>query len=137
MLCTGSPPFRTKERFSPVGFAKRFVSGLERPCAAEHSVPAETPTTRGGPHSGLVAHKRRPSGFGVSGLHMYSLGMETWREIERLCERGVRFSITIGANGYVVKVGNYARQATPSAETSSLDEAVLWLRGQVARGIVD
>jgi hypothetical protein len=63
--------------------------------------------------------------------------MDTWKEIDRLCDSGVRFSITIGPNGYVVKVGNYARQSTPSAEASSLDEAVRWLRAHVAQRLAN
>jgi hypothetical protein len=56
----------------------------------------------------------------------------TQDEIDRLYQSGMRFSIGIGPRGFVVKIGNYATEITPAAETATLDEALLWLRAHAA-----
>jgi len=54
------------------------------------------------------------------------------RELECLLEAGVPFSITIGKNGrFVVKLGQYLREASATAEVATMDDAVNWLRARV------
>lgn len=62
--------------------------------------------------------------------------VDTARELERLLETGVPFSITIGKSGrFVVKLGPYIRDASVTTEAVTMEEAVNWLRAHVELGI--
>ena len=55
------------------------------------------------------------------------------RELERLVETGVPFSITIGKSGrFVVKLGHYIREASTTIEVATMEDAVNWLRTYIA-----
>ena len=59
--------------------------------------------------------------------------MDTARELERLLESGVPFSITIGTHGgFVVKLGHYLRESPRTIEAATMEDAVNWLRTHVA-----
>ena len=59
--------------------------------------------------------------------------MDTTRELERLLEAGVPFSITIGTRGgFVVKLGRYLREASRTTEAATMEDAVNWLRANVS-----
>jgi hypothetical protein len=63
----------------------------------------------------------------------YSLSMDTARELDLLYESGARFSISIGERGgFLVKLGNYARERSPRTEATSFEEAVSWVREHAA-----
>ena len=61
--------------------------------------------------------------MGVAGIHA---------EIDRLERDGVRFSIAVGNNGFIARVGDYLKGPTPSREVLTVDEAVRWV-AMVAR----
>ena len=63
----------------------------------------------------------------------YSLSMDASRQLDLLYESGARFSISIGEHGgFLVKLGNYARDTSPRTEATSFEEAVSWVREHVA-----
>ncbi len=49
-------------------------------------------------------------------------------EIDRLLREGVRFNVTTGPYGFVVRLGNYSHDAAPAKETRTLEEALCWVR---------
>ncbi len=69
--------------------------------------------------------------FGERTSVVYS-GMTMAEEIDRLLQEGVRFNVTTGTYGFLVRLGNYAHEATPATETRTLEEALCWLRAHVA-----
>jgi hypothetical protein len=58
--------------------------------------------------------------------------MNTADEIDRLLQEGVRFNVTTGPYGFVVRLGSYPDEVTPATETRTLEEALFWLRAQAA-----
>jgi hypothetical protein len=48
-------------------------------------------------------------------------------EIDRLERDGVRFSIAMSGDGFVVRVGDYLNGHTPSREVPTVEEAVRWV----------
>ena len=69
--------------------------------------------------------------FGMCGSFVYS-SMNMAEEIDRLLQEGVRFNVTTGPYGFLVRLGNYAHGATPMKETTTLEEALRWVRAHVA-----
>jgi hypothetical protein len=53
-------------------------------------------------------------------------------EIDRLERDGVRFSIALGEDGFIARVGDYLNGPTPSREVLTVEEAVRWV-AMVAR----
>ena len=48
-------------------------------------------------------------------------------EIDRLETEGVRFSIAISGDGYVVRVGDYLKGPTPTQHVRTVEEAIQWI----------
>lgn len=68
----------------------------------------------------------------VTGMKLVIRRMETTRELERLWGSGVPFTITIGERGgFLVKLGYYLREASPTMEAATMEEAVNWLLAHV------
>lgn len=58
--------------------------------------------------------------------------MDTARELDRLYNSGARFSISVGEHGgFLVRLGNYAREVSANTEASSIEEAVSWLHARL------